>query len=131
MSFLAKVDIDGEELNVLDCSFSFKQGVDYTGRPSSKPQGGEICLLIESTAKTDFLDWMISSSNTKKGKITFYRRDNMSSLKNLEFNDAYCIEYKEHFNATNEQPFITHLVLSAREITIKGTTYTNNWPSKS
>ena len=130
MSFLAKLNLDGEELNILDCSFTFRQDTDYTGRPCAKPQGGQIKLLIESTAKTDFLEWMISPSVTKKGEITFYRRDNMSSLKKAEFTDAYCIEYSEHFNAENSTPLQIHLVLSAKEISVKGTTYRNNWPAK-
>ncbi|GAA0873416.1 hypothetical protein GCM10009117_25630 [Gangjinia marincola] len=130
MSFLAKLNLDGEELNILDCSFTFRQDVDHTGRPSAKPKGGQIRLLIEATAKTDFLEWMISASATKKGEITFYRRDNMSSLKKVTFNEAYCIEYTEHFNASNKDPLQIHFVLSAKEIKVKGTTFNNNWPLK-
>ncbi|MBQ4821279.1 type VI secretion system tube protein TssD [Aquimarina sp. MMG016] len=130
MSFLATLELDGETSNILDCSFSFRQDTDYTGRPCATPTGGQITLLIESTAKTDYLEWMISPTITKKGKITFFRRDNISSLKNVEFTDAYCIEYTEHFNAESAQPLQIHLVLSAKEIKIKGTTFKNNWPSK-
>ncbi|GAA3515790.1 hypothetical protein GCM10022393_32210 [Aquimarina addita] len=130
MSFLAKLDLDGEEINILDCSFTFRQDTDYTGRPCAKPQGGQISLLIESTSKTDFLEWMISPSIVKKGIITFFRRDNMSSLKNVEFSEAYCIEYSEHFNADSDKPLQIHLLLSAKEISVKGTTFINNWPSK-
>ncbi len=130
MSFLAKINLDGEELNILDCSFTFRQDTDSTGRPVEKPKGGRIRLLVESTAKTDFLEWAISPTTTKKGEITFYKRDNMSSLKKVNFKGAYCIEYTEHFNAINSQPLQIHLVLSAQEISIKGTTFTNQWPSK-
>ncbi|NER18529.1 type VI secretion system tube protein TssD [Spongiivirga citrea] len=130
MSFLAKLNIDGEEMNVLDCSFGFHQLTDATGRPSEKPKGGQLRLIIESTAKTDFLEWMISSTNVKKGEVTFYRRDSMSTLKKIVFEDAYCVDYTEQFNATSNQPLQIRLVLSAREISIKGTTFTNNWPVK-
>ncbi|MFD0862843.1 type VI secretion system tube protein TssD [Sungkyunkwania multivorans] len=130
MSFLAKLSIDGEELNILDCSFTFQQDVDYTNRPSAKPRGGQISVLIESNAKTDLLDWMISPTQTKSGEIVFYRRDNMSSLKKLEFADAYCVEYTERFNSVDSSPLQIHMVLSAKEIKVKGTTFVNNWPSK-
>ena len=129
MSFLAKLELDGEELTILDCSFTFRQDTDYTGRPCAKPQGGQVSLLIESTAKTDFLDWTISPTNTKNCKVTFFRRDNMSSLKTVEITDAFCIEYTEHFNSNAAQPLQIHLILSAREISIKGTKFTNNWPT--
>ena len=130
MSFLSTLILDDEELNLLDCSFTFTQGMDYTGRPSEKPRGGQIRLLIEGTAKTDFLEWMISPSLTKKGSITFYRRDTMAGLKKVEFQEAHCVEYSESFNATDNQPLKISLLITAKEISVKGTTFKNNWPSK-
>lgn len=130
MSFLAKLNLEGEDLNILDCNIAFTQETDYTGRPCSKPRGGQIRLLIESTAKTDYLEWMISSTLTKKGEIVFFKRDNMSSLKTIKFSEAHCVEYTEHFNATDSQPLQIHLLLSAKEISVKGTTFKNNWPAK-
>jgi hypothetical protein len=130
MSFLSTLILDDEELNLLDCSFSFTQGTDYTGRPSEKPRGGQIRLLIEGTAKTDFLEWMISPSLTKKGSITFYRRDTMAGLKKVECPEAHCIEYTESFNATDNEPLKIFLIITAKEIKVKGTVFVNNWPSK-
>jgi len=130
MSFLAKLNIDDDQMNVLECSFGFHQGADNTGRPSQKPRGGQITILIESTNKTDFLEWMISSNMTKNGSIVFYKRDNMSSLKTVDFSEAYCLDYVEDFDAIGSQPLKTRVVISAKEVSIKGTTYTNNWPAK-
>ncbi|MGO3183379.1 MAG: type VI secretion system tube protein TssD [Aequorivita sp.] len=130
MSFLSTLILDGEELNLLDCSFTFTQGIDYTGRPSEKPRGGQMRLLIEGTAKTDFLEWMIQPNLTKKGTITFYRRDTMSGLKKIEFNGAHCIEYTESFNAVDNEPLKIFLLISAEEIKVKGTSFKNNWPNK-
>lgn len=81
MSFLSKLNIDGNEMNVLECSFEFTQGADYNGRPAENPRGGQIKLLIESTSKTDFMDWAISPEMMKNGDVTFYKRENMASLK--------------------------------------------------
>lgn len=130
MSFLSKLTIENDEMNVLDCKFEFNQGADYTGRPSEKPRGGQIEILVESTAKTDFLEWMISEDMTKTGSITFFKRENMSNLKKVEFKDAYCLHYKEHFNAVNNEPLQTSLIISAKEITVRGTQFKNNWPSR-
>ena len=130
MSFLAKLNIDDNEMNVLECSFGFHQGADNSGRPSQKPRGGQITILIESTNKTDFLEWMISSNMTKNGNIVFYKRDNMSSLKTVDFSEAYCLDYVEDFDAVSAEPLKTRVVISAKEISIKGTTYKNNWPAK-
>ncbi len=130
MSFLSKIIIDDDSLNVLQCSFSFDQGADRTGRPSQKPIGGQIQLIVESTNKTDFLEWMISPDMTKDGEITFYKRDNMSSLKTLKFKDAFCLNYREDFDAVSDKPLTTRFIISAKELIIKDTTYTNNWPDK-
>jgi len=130
MSFAAKLTIENEEMNILDCSFEFNQESDYNGRPSEKPRGGKIQLLIESTSKTNFLEWMVSTDMTKTGFINFYKRENMSSLKKLEFKDAYCLHYKEHFNAENSQSFQTSLIISAKKISLRGTEFENNWPTK-
>ncbi|MBU2951692.1 hypothetical protein KO493_13385 [Tamlana agarivorans] len=129
MSFLSKLTIESDEINVLDCAFEFSQGADYNGRPAENPRGGQIKLLVESTSKTDFMDWAISPDMVKNGVITFYKRETMASLKKIEFKNAYCLLYHEHFNAHDAEPMQTQLVISANEITIKGTTFSNKWPT--
>ena len=78
MSFLANFSADGEELTVLNCRFHFAQETDRTNRPTSIPMGGVIDLTIESNGSTNLFDWMISSTQTKSGIITFFRRDSRS-----------------------------------------------------
>ncbi|TPN81235.1 type VI secretion system tube protein TssD [Aquimarina algicola] len=130
MSFLSKLHIDGEEFNVLEFEFSVEQSVDESNRPCARPKGGVIEMLIESNTKVDFFEWSKSSSATKDGRIEFYRRDNISSLKKLQFNEAYCIKYTEKFNSIDNEPLKIFLKISAKELTMRGTTLTNNWPLK-
>ncbi|PIE48312.1 MAG: hypothetical protein CSA40_01100 [Flavobacteriales bacterium] len=130
MSFLSQMIIEDDTMNVLSCSFSFQQGADSTGKPSQRPKGGQITVVIESTNKTDFLEWMISPNMTKDGEITFYKRDNMSSLKTIKFKEAYCLNYDEDFDAVNDNPLKTRIVISAKEVTVKDTTFVNNWADK-
>lgn len=130
MSFLAKLSLDGEEFNILECKFGIRQKADESGKPSAKPTGGQIQMLVESTVKIDFFEWAISKSATKSGEIVFYKRDNFSSLKKLEFKDAYCLNYEEIFNATDSQPLKIFLLISAKELVVRGTRFANNWPSK-
>lgn len=129
MSFLAKIELDGEELNVLDCSFSFSQEIDYTGRPCGKPQGGKIEILIEATDKVDHLEWMLAPHITKNGVITFYRIDNMSAQKKVEFTEAFCIDYKECFASSGSHPLQIFVILSAKKLTVNTIAHSNNWPS--
>lgn len=128
MSFIAKLDLEGDSSNILYCSFRFTQVTDATGRPASVPKGGSISLTVESSGNSELFDWMISPDQTRSGIITFYRRDTMSKLKTLEFTDAHCIDYQEVYHHDGEFPMQVQLVLSAKELKLNDSTFTNNWP---
>jgi hypothetical protein len=128
MSFIAKLKIEGEEMNVLHCGFRFTQVTDATGKPTALPQGGNIQLTVESSGGTDLFDWMISPTQTKNGKITFFRRDTNSKLKTLEFTDAHCVDYYETFDHIGDNPMQIQLTISSREIKLNDSEFKNNWP---
>lgn len=128
MSFIAKLKIDGEEMNVLHCGFRFTQVTDATGKPTAIPQGGNISLVVESSGGTDLFDWMISPTQTKSGTVTFFRRDTSSKLKTLEFSDAHCVDYYETFDHVGDHPMQIQLTISAHEIKLNDSEFKNNWP---
>ena len=130
MSFLAKLEIDGETMNVLECHFKLSQDSDKTGKPSGDPHGGEIILILESTKSTMLFDWMKSNSQTKNGKLTFYKRDALSKMRELEFNEAYCLGYSETFTAVSNSSMSVEIVVSAKEIIMNGSKLSRNWPLK-
>jgi hypothetical protein len=121
MSFIAKLNLDGEEMNVLHCGFRFSQGTDATGKPVAIPRGGAIQLTVESDANTELFE-------TKSGSIVFFKRDNMNKLKKLEFLDAHCIDYYETFDHVGTSPMQIQLRISAREIKLNSSEFKNNWP---
>lgn len=127
MSFLAKLEIEEETYNVLDCSYSFEQTVDRNNKPSGKPRGGQVYMIIESSGSTSFLQWMVAHKQTKNGVITFFKRDAMSRMLALKFNKAYCVNYTEHFNAKTNMPMQIHLTISAKKLDIEGVTFENTW----
>ncbi len=132
MSFLAKMLIGSTEYNVLNLDYDISQRVDQQNRPNAGPKGGIINLVIESNSKNEIIEWAVSPSMVKNGSITFYRRDANSSMKTVAFKDAFCINYKEVFNAEDNSPLKTELTLSARELTINSNfTLTNPWPGSS
>src|SRR5688572_13820139 len=104
MSFTAKIEIGGLELNVLHCGFRFTQVTDASGKPTSIPQGGSISLVLESSGSTILFDWMINPTEKKSGLVTFYRRDSMSKMKSLKFEDAHCVDYYESFDHDTDNP---------------------------
>lgn len=130
MSFLAKLEIDGETMNVLEFNCSIRQEMDKSGKPSADPSGGNIRLLVESTKSTLLFDWMVSHSQIKNGKITFFRRDAISKMREFEFNEAYCVSYDEIFISDNSTPMQIQFSISAKEISMNGSKFTRSWPLK-
>jgi Hemolysin coregulated protein Hcp (TssD) len=130
MSFLAKLEIDGETMNVLEFHCAIGQETDKGGKPSADPFGGTIRLIVESTKSTLLFDWMISHSQTKNGKLTFYRRDATSKMREVQFNEGYCIQYEETFLAQSNSPMQVEFVISSKEIIMNGSKFNRNWPIK-
>ncbi len=127
MSFLAKLIVDGQEYNVLHCTYNFEQPMDDTGKPSGKPRGGQITVTLESQGKYGLLHWMASPEQTKDGTITFYKRDAMSRLQEVIFKKAYCVSLVENFDANSATPMQKRIVISARTITIGDMDFENKW----
>ena len=127
MSFKAKLKIAGKELDVLSCNYELHQETDVTGRPSSVTRGGQINLTVESTADTDFFEWMCNSFERKDGSIVFYKSDAEGTLKELKFKEGYLIDFGEFFEAAGSDSFSSTFTISAREITMGGSTHKNEW----
>lgn len=127
MSFLAKLTIEDEDTNVLECSYDFNQSIGPDGRPVELPRAGLIHLLLESTSNTDILSWMVMPHTFKDGEIVFYNRDSMSSNKTLTFHDAICVSYHEEFSAEDTLPMKTRIAISARAMDINDVSYENTW----
>lgn len=127
MSFLSKLHIDGEEYNVLEFNINFKQDIDTSSKPTGNAKGGIIKMTIEATHNSLFLSWMLNGDLTKDGKITFYRRDALSKMKELTFEKAFCINYHEQFTSTTEIPMKITMELVAKELTFGDAKFSNNW----
>lgn len=126
-SFLAKLFLDGETYTVLKCDYDFNKPTDSTTKPSGEVSGGKINLTIESRGNTGFLEWIISPDREKDGIIIFYRRDSISKLMDIKFKKAYCIKFKEQFNADDNQPMRITFTLVARSLTFNHLEYQNDW----
>ena len=127
MSFKAKLNVGGQDVNVLSCNYALKQETDATGRPSSITRGGKINLIVESTGDTTFFEWMTNNFERKDGTITFVKRDSDATMKQLKFTEAYVVDYKENFDATGDNPVTESFTLSARVIAVGSGTHTNEW----
>ncbi|MGS2739705.1 type VI secretion system tube protein TssD [Sinomicrobium sp. M5D2P17] len=130
-TFLSKLFIDGSELTVLDCSFTFEKGSDNNGKPSTRAMGGQISLLLAVNKDDSLFGWMLSDTMTKDGKIIFYKDNAMAKMQELAFKKAYCLKYDQRFNADSSSPMQVEIVISALEVTYGAYTYKSKWPGVS
>ena len=121
MSFLAKLVLGSSEFNIISIDYDIIQPVDQQGKPNGRPKGGMINVIIESSNKNDLAEWMISPTMKKSGQITFFKRDANSSMKTMSFNDAYCVYYKEKFNAVTEHQMTIEIKISDGELKLNNT----------
>lgn len=128
MAHKAQFTLDGKNYLVLSCHYAFNQSVDSTGRPSSDVRGGTVSVTIESTDDNAIFNWMIDSHGFKDGKITFFKRDQDSKMKELEFKQASCINYSESFDANSNSPMSLSFTVSAKELSLAGDSHKNPWP---
>jgi hypothetical protein len=127
MSFKAKLKVAGKDLNVLACNYSLKQETDATGRPSSVTRGGKITVTVEANGDTSFFEWMCNNFERKDGSIVFVKRDTDATLKELQFKEAYLVDYSETFDSTGDNPITETFTISAKEITLGTGTHVNEW----
>jgi hypothetical protein len=128
MSFKATFTAGGKTYNVLDASYAMKQETDQTGRPSSVTRGGKITVTVEANNETDLHEWMMNSWERKDGKLTWIKRDSNATSKELNYNEAYMVDFKEGFNHADQTPATITFTISAKKLTIGNGSYENEWP---
>lgn len=137
MPFNATINIGSDDFEVLHVDMDFIIPIDLnTNRPKAKAQPGLINLTIisgnDNILPLEVYNWCINHQ-TKNGTIVFYRSDNAAALKTLQFSNAYCVKYKEVFDADGREPMKIYISISPMSITMydSSTSFTNGWNSES
>ncbi|MGN0236886.1 MAG: type VI secretion system tube protein TssD [Lepagella sp.] len=138
MGLQGSLKIGGRTYQVVECEYKFSQTIDTTGKPTSRPQGGEITLVIPSTNDDDmfFYNWMFHKSETKSGILRFrlYSNDNKISYKTVSFANAYCIGLRDYFNDNDAKLMYTTIKISAQAImvgSVNSSVFMNAWTTDS
>ena len=128
MSFQATLNLDGQELRVLHCSYTLNRDVDSTGRPSSLVRGGQIQFEVESTDDNSLFAWIAGQYDTKDGAVTFYKRDSKTKMKELKWKTGYIVQFTESLDAIGDNPMTIHFTVTAQEISVNDASHQNPWP---
>lgn len=126
MSFLAKLNIDDKEYNLLSISFGVSSNYDPRSLMiSGAPQMSTIDIDVESTSSGGFFKWSLDLVDKKDGKIVFFKRDAMAGSRTLEFKQATLMSYSERFNSIDSNAMVTSLKLVVEEIIFEDGVYKN------
>lgn len=120
MALIAELTVENRTYSVMECDYEFTQAVDITGRPSDRPRGGLLNVVILSPDDSDLSlhEWMRDKDTTKDGQITLYvNRDAVMAPKTIRFENAYCIRLYEYFNNNNTLPMYMKLSIMAGVLT--------------
>ena len=129
-SSVAEITIGSNTFMVLNADISYYQQTQIGGKASSDIRGGTFSVEIESSEglKYDQLAaWMFSKSLTQKGVIRFYKNDGIGRLFDLEFYDAFCVKYSEHFNYSDSQVMITFITISPGICRVRNLLMEKSW----
>lgn len=71
LSFLLKLEIDGETYTVLKCSYNSKKLTGCTTKPNGETNSEKIKLILESCGNVSFLEWIIAPDQNRI-KVQFH-----------------------------------------------------------
>ena len=112
MSLIAKMYVDGKEINLLDFKFRFTIAVNEHGLPMGKVNGTIFEIIFETTSDQSFMAWSIFTDMRKDVKIVVSPVDGMSKSRIIELYDVYCVHFKNNFSSTTGEPMTTLIHLT-------------------
>lgn len=118
MSFVATLKFDGNEYNVLSCSYAVSQGTDNANRASTSVRCESIVVSMIVDDASKIYQWAADSYKTQDGTIEFNKEDDASKLKELKFEKGLCSGYSESFTANQPDPVIVSITITPQKVTM-------------
>ncbi len=121
----------GENWRIVHMDYNFFQPVDRFGLPSGSPDGGSINFTVESSSgDITLIRWMLARQTMTDGGAYFFDR-NGRSVRTVQFRGAYCVYYKEIFDAFDNNFMRIEFKISCGEISVNDggaeTTLVKSW----
>jgi hypothetical protein len=134
----AVLEVDGfKKRKIHKFDYEFDQSVDKDNQqPLGTPRGKRLKITVEAFSQeenVELLNWMVNRSLNKKGKITVYKpSDPDSKLKTIEFEDAYCVNYKENWedvgkSSSDKSTNLETIEIIWKKLKVGPVEYENDW----
>jgi len=128
------LEVDGfKPREVAMVEYRFVQATDKEGQTTGIPRGGIITIKVKAMndGTNELLGWMCDPSLAKDGKIVFMNSSDVTKkMKDVEFKQAYCVNFEEKWIDTTKPDDLAHwelITISCKEITNQSVTYENEW----
>ncbi len=106
------------------------QSVDSLGRPASQTRGGTMTIEFNSTADRVVAQWMIDPAMRFAGSVVFMQIDMPVKLREILFENAYCIDLHERSDGTGAGgQMVTTIVISPEIINAGNIKLDKKWPA--
>jgi hypothetical protein len=132
MSFEAELRLEGNTYRINGLSLDISQEVDDIGRPCSATRGGVIKIEMDALKDEVITDWVMNPNKQLNGTITYYRTDELAKLKEITFENGFCIELREKYlGVAHANRLISLMSISSEKVSIGSVEMNNQWPGSS
>lgn len=127
MSFKSELSVAGKKYKVVDLRMKLARSIGPTGISTSQTRGGQVIITVESTGDSSLMEWMCDSFRTEDGQVDFYRADQNSISKSINWEQGYCVKYEQNYNATSKTTMLETFTVSAKAVSIGTGRHENDW----
>lgn len=122
MAFKTTLSMDSKEYRVLSFGMSFSRGYDdIVGQVTSGLRGvGKLTMRVESTKDVFLFDSIGRNKVISQGEIKFYKLDEESPMKQLQFEKGIVIAFAENMDATSNTPMTIDFSIAVQKLTFSG-----------
>ena len=116
-------DFKHKRREVASFRMAFNQSTDPEGQVTSIVRGGKITMRLKALndGSTDLVSWMVDNEKALNGSIVFVNTTNGVEMKQIIFEDAYCVNYVESWEDTTKDEDLAHweeITISCRKINV-------------
>jgi hypothetical protein len=126
MSFKTALTVEGNTYLVRKFMMVIKRDTDIKGRPASMPSWN-LSVKLDAQEDTSLASWMIDPEKQLDGKLTVYKIDSDSRMKEIRFGKSYCFQMAESFKSDISYTSCC-LLISGKDIAVNAAELNGNWP---
>lgn len=115
-----------EGYELLNCDYSFSQGVDQKGQAQTAVRGGTIHLALPTLPSDEIVSWALSFRKYNNGVLVICDADNVA-LEKVYFKEAACVNMEISYAQEGSGYIATTLTLQAKEIQVGTVKLENRW----